>query len=97
VTDAELIRELELLAADIERQRDHLRQMWIDVMITNEGINESDLPPLVQLQRRELIEAAALLDHARASHARLLDQARGRAAVQAALRDLVSRVGPKPH
>lgn len=61
MTDGELIRELELAAAEIERQRDHLRELWVDVMITDEGINESDLPPLVQLQRREIIEAAAVL------------------------------------
>jgi hypothetical protein len=97
MTDGELIRELELAAAEIERQRDHLRELWVDVMITDEGINESDLPPLVQLQRREIIEAAAVLGRIRAKHARLVDKARDRAAVQAALRDLADRLGPKLH
>ncbi len=83
------IAEIEEQLAQIERRRESLRAMWIDVMTFDP---DEPVAPLVAEQRKGLVTTDQLLAVQESQTRRLLERTQAGEATRAALADLIHRL-----
>ena len=83
------IAEIEEQLAQIERRRESLRAMWIDVMTFDP---DEPVAPLVAEQRRDLVTTNELLAVQESQTRRLLERTQAASADRSALVALIARL-----